>query len=169
MSRRSEKRHKLRKKRRRERRALNRQYPEYMFVGTVSGRFRSTPELLPGVDALPMKLPMSRREFARFLLRVEKDVAESETMQAGLRVYKANERGEYPLPPDDNGVEQRDKKYLKDKEEALDRLLLQSPVMNDMFDFLERHPDAKNVVVSGRRRLQIWQSFARNAEARDKK
>lgn len=168
MSRRSEKRHKLRKKRRRERRALNRPYPEYALVGTVSGRFSSTSEP-PVVGALPMKLPMSRREFARFLLRVEKDVAESETMQAGLRVYKANERGEYPLPPDYNGVEQHVRKYLKDKEEALDRLLAQSPVMNGMIDFLERHPDAKSVVVSGRRRSQIWQSLARNAEARGKK
>lgn len=54
MSRRSERRHKLRKKRRREHRALNRQYPEYELVGTVSGRFSSTPEPLPGGDVLPV-------------------------------------------------------------------------------------------------------------------
>jgi hypothetical protein len=90
-------------------------------------------------------------------------------MQAGLRVHKAIERGEYPLPPDYNGVKQHVRKYLKDKEEALDRLLAQSPVMYGMVDFLERYPDAKSVVVSGRRRSQIWQSFARNAEARGKK
>lgn len=169
MSRRSEKRHKLRKKHRRERRAQNRQYLEYAPVGTVSGRFSSTPEPPFVAGALPMKPPMSRREFARFLLRTEKDVVESGALPASLRVYKAIERGEHPLPPDYNGVEQYVRKYLKDKEEALDRLFAQSPAMNGMFDFLERHPDAKSVVVSGRRRLQIRQSFARNAEARGKK